>query len=114
MKHAFTIVFRWRRRNTRDMQLDDDITKIDVCDFAFRKDLFELLQEESKVMHTVNAFATTTKALLPRFLLELPCLRMAGEDYLRESLEKEDAWLHPPCALIGRTIKRLMICRARS
>ena len=30
MKHSFTLVFRWRRRNTKDMQLGDDITKIDM------------------------------------------------------------------------------------
>jgi hypothetical protein len=40
MKHSFKVVFRWRRRNTRDMQLGDDITKIDMCDYAFRQDLF--------------------------------------------------------------------------
>jgi hypothetical protein len=47
MWHSFTVVFRWRRHNTKDLQLGDDITKIGMCDYAFRQDLFESLQKRS-------------------------------------------------------------------
>ena len=113
MQHSFTVVFRWRRRNTKDMQLGDDITKIDMCNYAFRQDLFESLQKEWQIAHAVDAFPTMTNALLSRFFSYLPCPRTAGVDFFRESLEGEDAWLHPPRALIGQTIQRLRICRAR-
>jgi hypothetical protein len=113
MQHSFTIVFRWRRRNTKDLQLGDDITKIDMCDYAFRQDLFKSLQERWQLTHTVDAVATTTNALLPRFFSDLECPKTTSVDFFRTPLDGEDAWLHPPRALIGQTIQRLRICRAR-
>lgn len=71
MQHSFTVMFRWRRRNTKDMQLSDDITKIDMCYFRFCKRRFEELQEEWGVANSLDGFATTSNALLERFYSDL-------------------------------------------
>lgn len=113
MQHSFTVVFRWRRRNTKDLQLCDDITKIDMCDYMFCREQFEALQEEWGFKHTLDGFATNTNALLKKFYSDLPCPNTSGVDFFKESLRGEDIWVHPPRAVIGRAISRMRQCRAR-
>jgi hypothetical protein len=112
MQHSFTVVFRWRRRNTKDMQLADDITKIDMCDFRFCRRRFEELQRDWDVMHSLDGFATSANTLLERFYADLPCPGATGVDFFKEPLRGEDLWVHPPRALIGQAISRMQCCRA--
>lgn len=67
MRHSFTLVFRWRRRGTKDLQLCNNITKVDMCDYMFCKQRFEALQIEWDLGHTLEAFAMNRNAMLEHF-----------------------------------------------
>lgn len=69
MQHSFTVFFRWRRRDTRDLQLCDDITKIDMCDYRFCREQFETLQEE---------WGFNTRSTVSRFLPDRACALRQG------------------------------------
>lgn len=112
MQHSFTTMFRWRRRNTQDMQLSDDITKIEMCDVRFCKRRFEQLQAEWNVVHSFDGFDTTVNALLKRFYSDLRCLSTSGVASFKETLRGEDLWVHLPRVLIGRVTSGMQRCKA--
>ena len=45
IRHSLTLHFRWQRRNTRDLQLCDDGSKMNTCDFVLNEADFMALQE---------------------------------------------------------------------
>jgi hypothetical protein len=112
IRHSLTLHFRWRRRDTRDLQLCDDGSKLDTCDFALNEAAFQTLQREWKVRHTVDGFATTANTLVRKFFSLHHCQDTAGVDFFAQELRGEDVWAHPPRCKIAETVRRMQICGA--
>jgi site-specific DNA-cytosine methylase len=113
MRHSLVLVPRWRRRCTFDLQLCDDLGKLDDCDYQLAPRLFSELQKRWRVCHTVDCFASSTNKLTEKFFSKFWCQGTAGVDAFARSWRGEDCWLHPPRCLVGLVVRQLMTSRAR-
>ena len=126
MKNSWVLLPRWQRRSSRDLQLSDDIGKVDDCDFQLAPEVFQELEEEWDIHHDVDCFASTANALVPRFYARYHCKGAAAVDAFsthwakawaglraKEEDRRPKTWLHPPRCKIAETVRHLQQCRGR-
>jgi hypothetical protein len=104
---------RWRRRNTGAMQMCDDGTKVDLCDYQISPAAFKIIQEKLGVKHTIDCFATRKNRLCERFLSKYHCDGVTGVDFYEQSLQGEVCWAHPPRGEIAKSIRHLRCKKAQ-
>ena len=112
LANSMIVHYRWKRRDTADLQLCDDGSKMDTCDFQLDEQELLRLESDWMIKHTVDGFATAANALKERFFSQMHCLTTAGVDFFFQDLDGEDVWAHPPRHRIAETVRRLQICGA--
>ena len=95
------------------MQLCDDGSKVDLCDYQLKEEAYDKIQEMLEVHHTIDCFATKQNRLCRRFIAKYHCVDAEGEGFFAQEISDEICWVHPPRTLIARTLQRLWKQRAQ-
>ena len=107
LRCSFVLVPRWRRRSTAEMQMVDDLGKIDDCDYQLSPEAFASVEKRLGVVHTVDTFASSANCLVKKFFARYPCPGHSGLDFFDQDLRTEMCWVHPPRGLIARVVRQL-------
>ena len=121
VRHSFTLVPRWKRRNRKDLVLCDSGSKLpDDCDYGLDRDVFAGIERKWRVRHTRDCFASDSNALTPVFVSKYHCVGSSDVDAMAldwnahaKGERRPDNWLHPPRSMVGRVLRHMEVCGAR-
>jgi hypothetical protein len=121
VRHSFTLVPRWKRRNRKDLVLCNSGSKLpDDCDYGLDRDVFAGIERELRVRHTRDCFASESNALTPVFVSKYHCVGSLDVDAMAldwnaraKGERRPDNWLHPPRGMVGRVLRHMKVCGAR-
>ena len=87
--------------------LADWLSKIKDSDWMLHPSLFQMACAFLKTDPTVDCFATSSNALLPRYFTRFREAGSAGTDFFSQSLRGEVVWANPPFNLISSVLRHL-------